>query len=351
MPASLRASDLRFVLGVLLPLGALVNVWHDPLLAALGAFLIWATIAGLEAVVPALRHSPPPAGPQPLLAWLLRLYVPLQLALIASGMAVAMRGDWLDVAALAYAIGFVAGAQGITYAHDLGHSRRRADRALAWVLMASVNYPQFMVEHYRGHHLRAATHDDPATARAGESLWRFLPRALHGNLANAWRLEARRAAGKSSAWLRSPLLWATFFQAGMAGALAGAGQWKVLAFWLGQSVVAIWLLEAVNYIEHYGLTRRQQADGRPEPFGREHAWNADHLLSNSVLANLQRHSDHHMHAGKPYPALEALPGPQLPTGYGGCLLLAAIPPVWFAVMGRRLPPVEAQAPQALSVQA
>jgi alkane 1-monooxygenase len=101
-------------------------------------------------------------------------------------------------------------------------------------------------------------------------------------------------------------------------------------------VFAIWLLEAVNYIEHYGLQRRIGAGGRPEPFGVAHAWNADHAIGNSLLANLQRHSDHHVHASKPFAQLEALPGPQLPTGYAGCLLLASIPPLWFAVMHRRI---------------
>ena len=110
----------------------------------------------------------------------------------------------------------------------------------------------------------------------------------------------------------------------------------MLAFWIGQSLMAVWLLETVNYIEHYGLQRAASADGKSEPFGMQHAWNADHVLSNSVLANLQRHSDHHMHALTPYPELQALPGPQLPTGYAGCVLMAAVRPLWFAVMDRRL---------------
>ena len=102
-----------------------------------------------------------------------------------------------------------------------------------------------------------------------------------------------------------------------------------------QSAHAVFLLETVNYIEHYGLVRRHQAQ-RYEPFGVAHAWNADHLLTNCVLANLQRHSDHHLHAWKPYAELEALPGPQLPTGYAGCLFLASVPPLWFTVMHPRL---------------
>jgi len=327
----LTLPDLRFTLGILLPSAALYNVMQRPDHAGIGALLIWAFVAAAEAWVPGLRRSPAPAGARPALSWLLRLFVPLQLVLLAAGLAAARSGEWSTVAGLAFAVGFITGAQGITYAHELGHSRHRGDRLLAWVLMASVNYPQFMVEHYRGHHLRAATWDDPASARRGESLWRFMPRTLAGTLAAAWRIEQQRGRG----WLRSPLAWCTVLNIVFIAALAALSL-KMLAFWLAQSAFAVWLLETVNYLEHYGLQRRTGADGRLEPFGVAHAWNADHVISNSLLANLQRHSDHHMHAGKAYPELEPLPGPQLPTGYAGCILLAAVPPLWFAAMEPRI---------------
>jgi alkane 1-monooxygenase len=253
-------------------------------------------------------------------------------------MMAAARADWPVVLGLAFGIGFSTGAQGITYAHELGHARGRADRVLAWVLMTSVNYGHFMVEHYRGHHVRAATWDDPASARAGESLWRFLPRTLAGSWRHAWQLEAQRVAQQGKGWWTSPLAWSTAVNAVIVLALLAFAPWQVLAFWLLQSAMAIWLLETVNYIEHYGLERRKSEGGRPEPFGVSHAWNADHLVTNSLLANLQRHSDHHVHAWKPYPELEALPGPQLPTGYAGCLLVAAVPPLWFGLMHARLGP-------------
>jgi len=310
-----RPSDLRFLAALLLPAFSLANVVLDPRGAALAAFLVWVVIASLEAFWPAARVSPPATGPNPFLAWILRLYVPLQGALLAAGLWAAHRSDWPTVLGLAFAVGFVTGAQGITFAHELGHSRHKADRALAWVLMAAVNYTQFMVEHYRGHHLRAATQDDPASARRGESLWRFLPRTLAGNFLGAWRLEAQRLARQGRGWWASPLAWCLALNLAAALALWAFGATKMVAFWLLQSAFAVWLLETVNYIEHYGLQRRPGPDGRPEPFGVQHAWNADHVVSNSVLANLQRHSDHHMHAGKRYPELQALPGPQLPTGY------------------------------------
>ena len=332
-----RASDLRFTLGLLLPAVTLQAVLQRPQTAALGTLLVWWTIAVLEATSPGLARSPAAGGARTLLPWLLRLYVPLQLVLIASGLVVALSASWPVVLGMAFSIGFVTGAQGITFAHELGHSRRRADRALAWILMGTVFYPQFMVEHYRGHHARAATHDDPASARGGESLWRFLPRTLVGSFVNAWRLEAQQLARMRRSWWRSPLAWWTAGGIAFVGLFAGVGMWKPLALWVLQSAFAVWLLETVNYIEHYGLQRATAADGRPEPFGVQHAWNADHVISNSLLANLQRHSDHHAHAWKPFPDLEVMPqGPQLPTGYAGAILIAVVPPLWFRLMDPRL---------------
>lgn len=269
--------------------------------------------------------------------WFLRLHVPLQLALLAGGAWLAARHSHFAAAvALGIGVGGVCGSQGITFAHELGHSRSRVDRLLAWLLMGSVLYAHFMVEHYRGHHVRAATDEDPASARAGESLWRFLPRSLAGSWRSAWQLEAQRRARQRLAGWRSPLGWAVAGQAGLlAVVLLLAGPFGLL-FWIVQAAYAVFLLETVNYIEHYGLRRTALPGGRPEPFGMHHAWNADSLVTNCFIANLQRHSDHHMHAWKPYETLEPLPGPQLPTGYAGCLFLACVPALWFRVMNRRI---------------
>jgi alkane 1-monooxygenase len=338
MTAAASLTDLRFLLGLVLPLLSLNNVLRDPAHAALGAAATWALIATLEACWPRLARSPAPTRESVALAWLLRLHLPVQLLLIAAGMAAAARADWPTVFGLAFAVGFITGGQGITFAHELGHSRHRGDRVIGWLLMTTVAYPQFMVEHYRGHHVRAATWDDPASARPGESLWRFLPRTVVGSTVSAWRLEAKQLRRLRQGWLRSPLVWATAANLAFVLALATLGEWRMLVFWLGQAAFAVWLLETVNYMEHYGLQRRIGPDGRPEPFGVQHAWNADHVIGNSLLANLQRHSDHHVNAWKCYPTLQPVAAPQLPTGYAGCLLLAALPPVWFALMHPRLQP-------------
>lgn len=329
-------SRFRFALAWTFPaavLGAaLVSPW-----AAWGMALAYQVLLALVERVPGWAHSPAAA---PMSGWhrlCLRVHVPIQAAVLALGLAIVAGGDHGAgaVFALAIGVGAITGSLGITYAHELGHSRSRFDRALGWLLMTSVNYAHFMVEHYRGHHPRAATFDDPASARRGESLWRFLPRTLAGSLASAWRLEAQQLARLNRGWLASPLLWATLAQATILLVLAATLGALAVWFWIVQSAYAVFLLEAINYIEHYGL-QRKVVDGKREGFGVQHAWNADHWLTNSLLVNLQRHSDHHMHAWKPYAELEPLPGPQLPTGYAGCLFLASWPPLWFRLMHRRL---------------
>ncbi len=335
--AAFRASDLRFLLIVLLPSLAALGIATNARHSALQTLFFWFTFVAVDALVPGAQRSPvATAQPHPALQWLVRAYVPLQVVLICVGAWAAAHAAWPAVLALAFSVGFITGAQGITLAHELGHSRSKADRAMGWLLMTSVGYSHFMVEHYRGHHPRAATWDDPASARRGESLWRFLPRTLAGSWRSAWQLEAQRLQRFGLRWSSSPLAWSVAFGAGLVAALVLAGQVKIAVFLCLQSAMAVWLLETVNYIEHYGLQRQADANGQREPFGVAHAWNADHVASNSLLANLQRHSDHHLHAWKPWPTLEALPGPQLPTGYAGCLVLAAVPQLWFGLMHSKL---------------
>lgn len=351
-------AQARFAAGWLLTGSLTLGVLHSPVTALVMVALIQVVLAAMEHA-PWLRRSPQAA---PASAWhtaCLRLHLPLQTLLLAAGVvgvsggadamagvtAGVTAGAWLPFgsatptlgAALAagVAVGWVTGSLGITYAHELGHRRSRLDRLIAWLLMGSVLYAHFMIEHYRGHHPRAATWADPATARRGESLWRFLPRTLAGSWRSAWALESAWLARRQQSWLASPLAWAVAMQAAGLVALGALVGWLAVVFWVTQAAMAVLLLETVNYIEHYGLERRMR-DGRPEPFSQHHAWNADAALTNALLANLQRHSDHHVHPWKPYETLQALPGPQLPAGYAGCVLLAAVPRAWFAVIHPRL---------------
>jgi alkane 1-monooxygenase len=345
----MRISDLRFLLALVLPLLSMLGLVMAPQNAFVSTLIVWFSFALLELVLPKTSPAPLDDGQsQAYFQWVLRLYVVLQMALIGLGAYAAMHSEWLVVLGIAFSVGYITGSQGITFAHELGHSKSKLDRFCGWLLMTSVCYGHFMVEHYRGHHPRAATYDDPASARFGESFYRFYPRTLWGSLASGWRLEAQRLVQMKSAWSRSPLVWSAAASLSFVflpflmlfGSFAGIESaqiaMKLVVFFIVQSVVAFTLLELVNYIEHYGLQRNTDG-GKREAFGKMHAWNSDTLITNSLLANLQRHSDHHMHAWKPYATLQDTPeGPRLPTGYAGSILLAAIPPLWFALMHPRL---------------
>jgi alkane 1-monooxygenase len=355
----MRLSDLRFLLSLFLPMLTVVSLLTAPQHAFVATLMVWMGIALLDLMLP--KTSPAPAAGESASSyfrWILRGYVMLQMALIAVGAYAAAQADWLTVLGVGFAVGYITGAQGITFAHELGHSKSKLDRFCGWLLMTSVCYGHFMVEHYRGHHPRAATFDDPASARFGESLYAFLPRTLWGSLKSGWQLEGLRIAQMKSSWRKSPLLWSSlasllmlampFLMLFSSLALVESAQsaMKIIVFLLFQSVVAFVLLEMVNYIEHYGLQRQTQG-GKREPFGAMHAWNADNITTNSLLANLQRHSDHHMHAWKPYDTLQDLPNtPRLPTGYAGCIAIAAIPPLWFALMHPRLAAMQSPAATA-----
>jgi alkane 1-monooxygenase len=294
----------------------------------------------LDALVgpPRLRSCPPP--PIPLVRWIPRLQLPLQAALLAGAIVVAPRLDWATLVVFALAVGSVTGGLGITIAHELGHRAAPLDRAIAKALLVAVCDGSFLVEHIRGHHVRVGTPDDPATAPRGMSVYRFIVRSTVGSFVHAWRLEALRLAQRGrSPWhpanwvLTSSLLSLALLFACIAVAGAKGGVLFVL-----QSAWAIVLLETINYIEHYGLMRRR-VNGRYEPVREEHSWDADFVVSNWVLFNLQLHADHHAHMRKPFEQLRAVRhAPQLPAGYPAMLLAAWVPPLWFALMDERIPP-------------
>ncbi|SDR31694.1 alkane 1-monooxygenase [Paraburkholderia fungorum] len=245
---------------------------------------------------------------------------------------------WYDYVGFALSLGAATGVS-INTAHELGHKTNRFERWLAKITLAPVAYGHFFVEHNRGHHVRVATAADPASARYGESFWAFLPRTVSGSIASAWRLEKHRLErlGKSPwtwrnevlhAWAMTVVLW------GAAIALFGL---KVLPFLLIQAVYGASLLEVVNYLEHYGLGRKQLASGRYERCQPQHSWNSNRVVTNLFLYQLQRHADHHANPTRSFQALRHFDNaPQLPSGYATMIMLAYVPPLWFRVMNPRV---------------
>jgi len=265
------------------------------------------------------------------------LWVPVQLACLAVLVASAADLSWAQLVGWSLSMGVISGGGGITIAHELVHRKGRSHRALAEVLMTSVCYPWFCVEHVLGHHRNVATPLDPATSRLGETVYRFWWRSVTGGLTSAWRLESDRVAkrglrGLADRRLRYPL----GLGVAAAAAVALGGPLGLLAF-VVQGIAGFTLLEVINYVEHYGLQRQQLPNGRYERVQPHHSWNATHALTNRLLFNLQRHADHHAWAFRPYDQLRAWPdAPALPFGYPTMVLIALVPPLWRAVMDPRV---------------
>ncbi|MFO0666484.1 MAG: alkane 1-monooxygenase [Polyangiaceae bacterium] len=262
------------------------------------------------------------------------VFVPAHLAVLGWALVVLSTENllWWERVGLTIGTGFGT-ALAINVAHELMHRPGRLEQALASVLMLSASYPHFCIEHIYGHHKNVATPDDPATSRLGESLYAFMPRTLAGSLRSAWRIEwARVGFGLRNRMLAYFLLYV----ATLAGIYRATGSLGVIIF-LGQSVVAVLLLESINYVEHYGLLRDVAASGRPERVKAHHSWNSPHRFSNWVLINLARHSDHHAAASRPFYALRHFDDvPQLPASYPAMILIALVPPLWFRLMGPRV---------------
>ncbi|UGT60320.1 alkane 1-monooxygenase [Nocardia asteroides] len=272
--------------------------------------------------------------------WCTYLFLPVQLVglLLACAMwGGAELGIW-DKVGLATTLGLVSGI-GINAAHELGHRAEHLERWLAKIALAQSGYGHFFVEHNRGHHVRVATPDDPASARLGESLYAFLPRSVAGGFRSALRLERERLARTGSGWWspRNHILQAWAMTLVLFGGLIAGFGWEITPWLLLQAAIGAGLLETVNYVEHYGLLRERRPDGRWARCSPRDSWNSDHLVTNIFLFHLQRHSDHHANPGRRYQTLRSTEiAPQLPAGYAGMIVLAALPPLWRRCMDHRV---------------
>lgn len=289
-----------------------------------------------------LGEVPPPGpGAERLCRALLWLWVPTQAAMLWGALLVVERHDLgpLKCWAVACSLGLAGGVVGFTVVHELAHTRHGVEALLATGLAAMFGYPHFCIEHVHGHHRRVATPADPATARLGESLYAFVIRSVFGGLLHAWQLEAGRLQAQcKSAWnVGNRVLQGAAIVLLLVLAIGTVFGWRGVGVFAAQSLVSIFLLEATNYVQHYGLQRRELSPGRYEPISPLHSWNVEHRLTNWLLFNLGRHSEHHCEPARPFQHLNReVAGPILPLGLAGMVVLSFFPPVWWQVMDRRV---------------
>ncbi|GAA5140833.1 fatty acid desaturase [Nocardioides marinquilinus] len=320
----------------------------------IGPIVILAVVPAIDLVAGLDRTNPPDDAIEALekdryYRWITYAFLPIQYAgFVAAMWAIADGSPFgpgelglVDKIGLAVSIGCIGGI-GINTAHELGHKREANERWLSKIALAQSFYGHFYIEHNRGHHVRVATPEDPASARLGESFYRFWPRTVVGSLRSAWRLEKRRYARRKThpfrlgndvlnAWLMSAVLW------GALVAWLGVG---VLPFLVVQAVVGLSLLEVVNFMEHYGMLRQKVGVGERQRYERvdpSHSWNSNNIATNVLLYHLQRHSDHHANPTRRYQTLrDFAESPVLPTGYAGMIVLALCPPLFRRVMDQRV---------------
>ncbi|MFT7108918.1 MAG: alkane 1-monooxygenase [Psychrobacter glaciei] len=258
--------------------------------------------------------------------------------------------NWTDLSALGQlgyvlSMGTVGGIIAINMGHELIHKNTKFEQVSGGLLLSLVSYGGFKIEHLYGHHVHVSTPMDASSSRYNQGLYAFLPHAYIHNFLNAWTLQRAKLTkqGLSFFSIKNELIWYYLFSVsisllmGVFFELLGAEFWMGVAFFFLQSFVAFTLLEIINYIEHYGLHRRQLDNGKYERVTPEHSWNSNFFLTNMFLFQLQRHSDHHAYAARRYQVLRHYDSsPQLPFGYPTMFVIALIPPLWKALMNPRV---------------
>lgn len=274
--------------------------------------------------------------------WLLYLNVPLVFGILALafhtiGVSVLKPYEYVG---LVFSVGIVLGVNGINVAHELGHRQKTNERFLGKALLLPSFYMHFYIEHNYGHHLNAATPEDPATARYNQSVYSFWLTSTLRQYGSAWTIQRNLLRQNKQAFLsfKNDMFWYLIIQAvylGVVFSIWGAPA-MLLAVLVG--IVGFLLLETVNYIEHYGLRRSKTKSGRYERVKEIHSWNSNHVIGRIVLYELTRHSDHHFKSSKKYQVLDChAASPQLPFGYPTSMVLSMLPPLWFSIMNKRVP--------------
>ncbi len=246
--------------------------------------------------------------------------------------------DTTDIIGRISAMGMLCGVMGINVAHELGHRSKKHEQFMSKILLLSSLYMHFFIEHNRGHHKNVSTPEDPSSARKGEMLYAFWIRSVVFSYISAWEIESDRLKKKGYSFLsiHNEMLLFQVIQLSLLGVIWFFYGWVIMLYFIAAATIGFLLLETVNYIEHYGLSREKKGE-RYERVMPTHSWNSNHVVGRIVLFELSRHSDHHFIASRKYQILRHIDeSPQMPTGYPGMMLMATVPPLWFAVMNKKI---------------
>ncbi len=339
--------DLKYLSALSIPLSAIIGIYMGDYWCFLTPVYAFVVIPILEVILPVEPANDDPEtrerkGKDRLFDWMLYANLPIVYGLLLYYIISVTSYNYAisELVGLTLSLGIVLGTNGINVGHELGHRLLTKERFLGKLLLLPSLYMHFFIEHNFGHHVHAATPEDPATARYNQSVYSFWITSVSRQIINAWRIqrELLRKEGLGFFSLRNDMFWYQVIQATYLLLVYVFFGWMGLGFALGAAIVGFLLLETVNYIEHYGLIRKRKPSGRYERVREIHSWNSNHVLGRIILYELTRHSDHHYLSSKKYQLLDCHEeSPQMPFGYPTSMVLSFVPPLWFRLMNPRIP--------------
>lgn len=343
----MKTTDLKYLAAFSIPVTAIIGLLLGDYCVFFTPIFAFVLMPIMELILPIktrnLSEEEATAKKEsPFFDFLLYLNVPILFGLIIWFLSSLTTANYttFELVGLTFSIGIVVGSNGINVAHELGHRTTRFDKTLSKLLLMPALYMHFYIEHNFGHHVNAATAEDPASAKYNQTVYAFWIQSMVYQYGSAWKLQHKllKSGNHSFFSSKNDMLWYVLIQAlylvvlfitfGLVGMLLG----------IAIALTGAILLETINYIEHYGLRRNKKESGRYERVSEIHSWNSNHVLGRVMLYELTRHSDHHYRAHKEYQLLDYHDiSPQMPYGYPTSMVLSLVPPLWFAIMNKRIP--------------
>ncbi len=348
----MKIQDLKYLLSFSIPFFCYLSITHNGIISWLGVIFPFVFIPIVEQLLEQnlrndhINDESEERKHSMFFDLLLFFNLPLLFVLLFYGLNVLFVNELAlsDIIGKVLSIGILLGACGINVAHELGHKQNFSHQATAKLLLTPCLYNHFTLQHNRGHHLNVGTPLDPATSRKNEVLYSFWWRSARDAYKQAWQLESMRLARIkiASFSIKNEMIWNTVITLSYLALVYVLFDGRILGFAVAIGIISFLLLETINYIEHYGLTRKMQENGRYEKVEVFHSWNSDHQLGRIILYELTRHADHHYKANKKYQTLLHYDeSPQLPYGYPASLLISLVPALWFRLMNPLLEKNEA----------
>ena len=339
--------DLKYLAAYSIPVMVFIGIYFRGLFTYLTPVYVFVLIPLLEMIFPLDSHNISEEESEnklqnKLFDWVLYLNLPIIYGLLIYILILvtSLPIETYEFVGLILSLGIVLGVNGINVGHELGHRQTTNERFLGKALLLPSLYMHFYIEHNFGHHLNAATKEDPATARYNQSVYSFWITSVFRQYYNSWNIQKKLLENNSLPFfsLKNDMLWYSIFQASYLILIYAVFGYTGFVFALFSAITGFVLLETVNYIEHYGLLRLKTSSGRYERVKETHSWNSNHVIGRIILYELTRHSDHHYKTSKKYQVLDCHEdSPQMPYGYPTSMVLALVPPVWFHIMNKRIP--------------